>query len=246
MKGTLVRRERIWGTGLIVVGTVLLGVVVFMAFAIVSDPGGYYDRWIPAADTAGPEASFDWASSGLEVEFTDTSEIGDAAIERWVWDFGGGAESSNPNPSHRFSAGESTVTLEVVDADGFSSRAEATLELEPGVTDSGEGAIGLSDLADNIIDTVERSTKGGLVVVLVIGLFVVLTMVGGRFISQGVRILRPLPDRISVKLRPKELELAVAEATSDGEEAAETIPTPVMLPADGQIEAADERVEAGV
>lgn len=225
------------GTGMIVVGVVLLGVAFVLAFGILTDPGGYYDEWVPDEGVAGPEASYDWTSAGLDVQFVDTSQSGDGSIEGFIWDFGDGAVSSEPEPTHRFAdAGERTVTLEVVDANDLSSRAEGTVEIEAGAENSGEGAIGLSDLADNLAATVERSAKGGMVVVLVIGMLVVLTMIGGRVIRQGVRMLRPLPDRITMKLKPKELELAAADSTSETEPQ-----VPDFVPG-----ATDDRVEAGV
>lgn len=70
--------------------------------------------------------------------------------------------------------------------------------------------------------------------VLVIGMLVVLTMFGGRLVRQGVRILRSR--RLTMKLRPKELELAAAESTS-----AAVPPVPDFVP-----DAADDRVEAWV
>jgi hypothetical protein len=238
--------ERIWGTALILIGIVLLAVVFLSGFAILGDPGEYYDEWVPDEQAAGPEASFDWTASGLLVEFTDTSEIGDAGIERWVWDFGDGAESNDQNPTHRFTEqGELDVALDVVDENGLSSRAESTVEVEPGATNRGDGAIGLSDIADTVVDTVERASKGGMVVLLVIGLFVVLTMIGGRLVRQGVRMLRPVPDRINMKLRPKELHLAMLESESDTGGAVEGVSTPPS-PLDYDVLDADEPVEAGV
>lgn len=238
------RYERWWGTGLIVVGVVLLGVVFVSAFAIVSDPGGYYDDWVPSEGLEGPEASFDWASSDLAAEFVDTSSIGDADLERWVWDFGDGAESSDPNPSHRFAEdGEFEVTLDVVDKNGVASQALATVGVEVGAANSGQGAPGLSDLANSVVDAVERAAKGGGVVLLVIGMFVVLTMVGGRLVRQGVRILRPIPERIRLKLRPKTLELAMVESrdeTPRTTEAASPQPSPAVEPI---LDQTDEHVE---
>jgi len=245
MKNSNHRYERAWGTGMIIVGIVLLGVVFFLAFGILRDPGGYYDGWVPGDEVAGPEASYDWTASDLDVAFVDTSQVGGAEIERWAWDFGDGAESSDPNPSYRFGEeGEHGVTLEVVDTNGLTSKAEGTVEVETGQPNSGDGAIGLSDMADNVIETVERSSKGGLVVVLVIGMLVVLTMIGGRIVRQGVRMLRPLPDRITMKLRPKELELAAYEFQPDRVPAAtesieQTAPTAAT-------DSAGQRVDAGV
>lgn len=207
------RYETHLGVGLIVIGVVLLGAVAFQAFSIIGDPGGYYDSWVPEEEAVGPEASFDWVSSGLSVDFTDTSEVRDTPIERWMWEFDDGTISDEPNPTHRFSQdGEWQVTLDVVAEDGSSSQAEGAVEIEPGTENSGQGAIGLNDMADKVVVTVERAAKGGVVVVLVIGLFTVLAIVGGRMVSHGVRMLRPVPKRINVKLRPKELELAMLES----------------------------------
>jgi PKD repeat protein len=206
--------ERWWAAGLIVLGTVLLGMVFFMAFSIVSDPGGYYDEWVPAEGPEGPEASFDWAASGSVADFVDTSSSGDSDIVAWAWEFGDGSQSPDPNPSHQFAKdGENTVTLDVVDDNGATSEATGTVETGSEGPGSGTGVIGMNDLADNAIAAIERSAKGAGVVVLVIGMLVVLTMIGGRFVRQGVRALRPIPDKIKVKLRPKELELSAMEPT---------------------------------
>lgn len=207
------RYETPLGIGLIVIGVALLVAVAFSAFSIIGDPGGNYDSWVPEEEATSPEASFDWVSSGLSVEFTDTSEIGDTEIERWIWEFDDGTTSNEPNPTHRFGEeGEWQVTLDVVAEDGLTSKAEGAVEIERGSNNSGEGAIGLSDMADKVVAAVERAAKGSVVVVLVIGLFIVLAIVGGRLVSNGVRMLRPVPKRINVKLRPKELELAMLEA----------------------------------
>lgn len=207
------RYETRLGTGLIAIGVALLGVVALWAFSIVADPGGHYDAWVPEEDLLVPEASFGWASSGAVVEFTDTSQVGNTPIERWLWEFGDGAASDEPNPTHRFSEDQEwEVTLDVVAEDGSSSQAVGTVDVASGSINSGDGVIGLNDLADKVVRTVERAAKGSLVVFLVIGLFVVLAMVGGRMVSHGVRMLRPVPKRINVKLRPKELELVMLES----------------------------------
>ena len=62
------------------------------------------------------------------------------------------------------------MTLGVVDDKGATSTAEGTVEIEPGATNEGSGGIGLNDVADKLVGTVERSSKGGFVVLLVVGL----------------------------------------------------------------------------
>lgn len=225
---------RWWGSALIAAGFALFVVIGFTAFAMIRDPGGYYDEWAPADDIEGPEASYEWASSGLAVEFVDTSTAGDTPIEQWLWDFGDGATSSQPNPTHRFTdAGSWDVTLDITDQDGRTSKAEGTVEIELIGSASGDATIGLADMADKVTETIDRASKGSIVVVLVIGLFVVLTMIGGRLIRYGVRLLRPDPDKIKVKLRPKELELAVADQIDHGRpsEPEIVLPTGIDTPA---------------
>ena len=237
------RYERWWATGLIVLGTALLGIVFFVAFAIVNDPGGYYDEWVPATGPEGPEASFDWAASAGAVDFNDTSSTGESDIVAWAWEFGDGTQSPDSNPSHRFAeGGEYTVTLDVVDGNGVTSQATGAVDTGPEGPGSGTGVIGMNDLADKAIAAIERSAKGAGVVVLVIGMFVVLTMIGGRFVRQGVRALRPIPDKIKVKLRPKELELSAMEPTPVEPAAIEAPAVPVGVAHDLALDDADQPV----
>jgi len=204
------RAEQRWGSALITLGVVLFAVVGLLAFSMIRDPGRYYEEWVPTDEIEGPEASYEWASTGLEVNFADTTEIGDAPVRRWQWDFDDGDMSNEPNPTHRFTeAGEWHVTLDVVDEDGRSSKAEGSVEIDAAGDSTGDGSIGLADMADKVVASVDRSAKGTLVVALVIGSMVVLTLIGGRLLRYGVRLLRPDPDKIKVSLRPKQLELAV-------------------------------------
>ena len=142
------RYERWWAAVLIVLGAALLGIVFLSAFSIISDPGGYYDEWIPAEGAEGPEASFDWAASGGAVDFTDTSSTGDSEIVTWAWDFGDGTQSSDPNPSHRFAEGDYDVTLDVGDNAGATSQAISSITTGADSPDSGSGGLGMSDIAD--------------------------------------------------------------------------------------------------
>ena len=74
------------------------------------------------ADTAFPSASFDYTASQDDftvINFTDLSS--EANI--YSWDFGGGATSTERDPSYTFAAGEGTypVTLTASDANGETS-----------------------------------------------------------------------------------------------------------------------------
>ncbi len=66
-----------------------------------------------------PTASFTYSTSGLTVNFTDTSSDSDGSVVSWSWNFGDGNYSSSRNPSHTYSSGGSyTVRLTVTDDDG--------------------------------------------------------------------------------------------------------------------------------
>ena len=69
-----------------------------------------------------PTASFTYEpmdvniTIGMDVNFTDTSTLGDATTLTWAWDFGDGNTSTEQNPMHNYSmAGNYTVTLTVTD-----------------------------------------------------------------------------------------------------------------------------------
>lgn len=199
--------DRRWAIALIVLGTALLGVAFVFALRVALDPGGYYERWVPVAEADGPEAGYTWTSNGRRVTFTDTSAAGDSELQQYEWNFGDGSSSTESSPTHRYAdQGEYTVTLRVTDVGGLDSRAQAGVTVEADTENTGQGELGLTELADSVTVTVERSTKGVVVVILVVGLFVVMVLAGGRVLKQGVQALRPIPGRISVKVRPKELE----------------------------------------
>jgi PKD repeat protein len=68
-----------------------------------------------------PAADFDFSTSGLQVDFTDTSTDADGYIASWSWDFGDGDFSTAQSPGHSFAtAGSYTVTLTVTDDAGDS------------------------------------------------------------------------------------------------------------------------------
>jgi PKD repeat protein len=199
--------ERRWAIALIVLGATLLGVAFVFALRVALDPGGYYERWVPVAEADGPQAGYTWTSNGRRVTFTDTSAAGASELQQWEWNFGDGSTSTETSPSHRYpDDGEYTVTLRVTDVGGLDSRAQAGVTVQANTENTGQGELGLTDLADSVTATVERSTKGVVVVILVVGLFVVMVLAGGRVLKQGVQALRPIPGHISVKVRPKELE----------------------------------------
>jgi PKD repeat protein len=67
-----------------------------------------------------PVANFTSTSSGLTVQFTDSSTDADGSIASRSWNFGNGVTSTTSNPSHTYvSAGTYTVSLVVTDNEGL-------------------------------------------------------------------------------------------------------------------------------
>jgi PKD repeat protein len=69
-----------------------------------------------------PKSAFTFKADGLKVTFADSSTGSPAS---WLWSFGDGAQSTDPNPSHTyFSFGNYTVSLQVTNAAGSNSSSQ--------------------------------------------------------------------------------------------------------------------------
>jgi PKD repeat protein len=76
-----------------------------------------------------PEAEFTVSCTELTCSFTDRSSDPDGSILSRTWDFGDGATSTEPNPSHTYAAaGSFTVVLTVTDDDGANDTASHQAE----------------------------------------------------------------------------------------------------------------------
>lgn len=83
-------------------------------------------------DPGAPVADFDVSPgpwfSGDPITFTDASTDPDGIITSWSWDFGDGATSSLPSPTHTYATGgDYEVSLTVADDDGKTATAVAVL-----------------------------------------------------------------------------------------------------------------------
>lgn len=112
--------------------------LVLNRFGVAVDDGSS-----PTNDNIPPTADFSFTSSGLTVDFTDTSSDSDGSVVARSWDFGDGSNtSSSQNPSHTYAAnGTYTATLTVTDND------DATGSTSQDVSVS-DGSGGCSDDAD--------------------------------------------------------------------------------------------------
>lgn len=81
----------------------------------VSNPCGTSDFYCRIVDAcADPVAEFDFEIDGLTVQFSDASIDGGGGITGWLWDFGDGSVSTEPNPVHTFPVDGDYMTCLIV------------------------------------------------------------------------------------------------------------------------------------
>ena len=79
-----------------------------------------------------PEASFDYVTTGLTVDFTDTSIDPDGVIVSWEWDFGDGTGSTEQHTSHTYDTADTyIVRLTVTDDDGDTDQGVRFITVQP-------------------------------------------------------------------------------------------------------------------
>ena len=205
--------ELLMGIGVLALGLGLLLFTFSHALAIATSPGDFFRSQLPQNQaTTGPTASFRWDTSGFNGTVQDTSRQGDSAISSWQWDFGDGTRVSSPNPGPHAYSNPSIyqVSLIVRDGNGMESRALAQVEAVPAQTRSGESVgdptagLGLGFDLSGILQPVA-------ITFLTFGMYVVLAMVGGAVTRAGWNMIKPKPETIRVRLKPRHLTQAVEE-----------------------------------
>jgi len=100
----------------------------------------------------GPRAAFTYSPRCPTiydvVRFTDQSTDPDGEIVSWAWEFGDGASSTQPSPTHRYPApGTYTVSLVLTDDDGASATTRKEIEVLPLRGDvNGDGLVNVIDV----------------------------------------------------------------------------------------------------
>ncbi|MCI4371430.1 MAG: PKD domain-containing protein [Thermoplasmata archaeon] len=203
--------ELILGIGVLAVGLAVILFTFSQALAIVAAPGPWLRNQLPQTQqAAGPTGSFDWSSNGLAVTFTDTSKQGDSSIASWDWDFGDGQRSNTQSPQHTYATnGSYQASLIVRDSNGKQGAAIGQVEVVFSQTRSGRGLTsplgGTGLTVDLNFGTILVPVAIG---VLTIGLFLVMTVIGGKIMMAGWNILKPKPETIRVRIKPRDLTRA--------------------------------------
>jgi len=112
--------------------------------AIAASPGGdawsvgyqgYIEHFMgppPPPLNRPPEASFTFVTSGMTVNFTDTSIDPDGFIVSWFWDFADGTFSTERHPSHTFTTANTyIVRLTVTDDDSATGSTGRIIVVQP-------------------------------------------------------------------------------------------------------------------
>jgi PKD repeat protein len=99
------------------------------AFLLLGGPSGCSDDEVSPRASEGPTADFSCpARSGtapLTVALVDESTPGSSPITDWLWSFGDGSTSGDPDPAHTYTtAGRYTVSLTVTTAVGTDTKSE--------------------------------------------------------------------------------------------------------------------------
>jgi len=217
--------ELLLGIGVLAVGLGLLGFTFSQAFALAQNPGAFLQDQIPTSQGGqGPSASFSWTSSGFNVTVADSSRQGDAGIASWDWDFGDGTRRTGQNPGlHDYGMpGSWQLSLIVRDANGKESRAFAQVEAAPSLTRSGQS------MTDPTAGLEINFNFGSILLPIAIafltfGLYVVMAIAGGMVTKAGWNLVKPKPETIRVRMKPKDLTRAFEE------DAASVAPLPLKV-----------------
>jgi photosystem II stability/assembly factor-like uncharacterized protein/PKD repeat protein len=96
---------------------------------------GYIEYFVgppPPPANQPPVASFNFAATGLTVNFTDSSFDPDGFIVSWLWNFGDGTTSTEQHPIHTYdTANTYIVSLTVTDNDGATGTTGRIVVVQP-------------------------------------------------------------------------------------------------------------------
>lgn len=202
------------GSVLLVFGIVLLMIGFVIAFNIIGNPSAYLKSQMPDVESAskkGPRAEFNYTVNGVMVNFQDNSQQGDSQIVSWHWNFGDG-QGDGRNQAHTYPTNYSaTVTLTVRDQNDKESRAVANFKARPGETSSGNSMPDASDIGNSInfsdiLAPLVALPYGLVAVFLVFVMLFIVWLVGASILKAGWNLIRPRPETIKVRIKPKDLQ----------------------------------------
>ncbi len=209
MKRDLV--ELLLGLGVLALGLILLIFTFSQALALAQNPGNFLQNQMPTSTQGtAPTASFNWNTTGLALNVMDNSQAGSGSLTSWQWDYGDGQQANGQNPGqHTYgSAGAYQVSLIVRNSDNRQSRAFAQVAVNTTGTRSGISAGDPSSALNVNFDFGSILLPVG-IVLLTIGMFFAMALVGGMITKAGWNLVKPRPETIRVRLKPRDLTQAI-------------------------------------
>ncbi len=209
MKRDLV--ELLLGLGVLALGIALLIFTFTQALALAQSPGDFLQGQLPQSTQGqAPTASFSWNTNAQVLTVTDNSQAGSGSIVSWQWDFGDGMQASGPNPGPHTYASPSSyqVSLIVRNSDNREARAFAQVDASSSGTRSGVST-GDPSSALNINFDIGTILLPIAIVLLTIGMFFAMAIAGGMITKAGWNLVKPKPETIRVRLKPRDLTQAM-------------------------------------
>ncbi len=201
------------GLGVLALGIGILLFTFSLALGVAQNPGEFFRNQMAQTNQqiTPPTADFSYSGFDLNVTFTDRTHAGSGTITSWSWNFGDNGTSSQASPSHRFfSYGTWQVSLTVGDSNGQQSRTFAQIILQPRSPTSGNavgsllgGAGGFNVNLDLGVFLIPVGVG-----LLTVGMFLVMALIGGQVAKAGWNLVKPKPETIRVRLKPKDLTQA--------------------------------------
>ncbi len=196
-----------------------LGLLLFTfgnALALAASPGAFLQSQLPAtqAQAQGPSASFTWTSNGFNLTVQDTSHPGAGSLTNWQWNFGDGSgQVAGQHPAvHVYTyPGAYDVLLTVTDSNNQQSTTFSPVDIVPAQPRSGQsvGAVtaSLPNFSFSLGDVLLPIAVG----TLTVGLYLAMAVVGGMVLKAGWNLVRPRPETVRIRLKPKYLQQMVEQ-----------------------------------
>lgn len=208
--------ELLIGLGVLALGIAILLFTFSLALGIAQNPGEFFRNQMAQTNqqVQAPSADFSYSGFDLNFTFTDRTTAGAGSINGWAWNFGDNATSSQRSPTHRFYGyGTWQVSLTVTDSNGQQSRTFAQVIAQPHAPSSGNAVgslLGGSGGFNVNLDLGVFLIPVG-VGLLTTGMFLVMALIGGLITKAGWNLVKPKPETIRVRLKPKDLTRALEE-----------------------------------
>ncbi len=208
--------DLVLGLGVLALGIALLLFTFSSALALAANPGAFIAGQLPASQqqTQGPTAAFTWSSNGYNLTVQDTSHAGTGSITNWQWDFGdnsGTVSGQHPGTHVYTGAGPYTVTLTLTDSNNQQSITFAPVEIVPGQTRSGVSVGGINASLPSLNFSLGDILLPIGVGLLTVGLYLAMAVIGGMITKAGWNLIRPRPETIRIRLKPKHLQQMIEE-----------------------------------